>query len=131
MIPIFTSLTLRTARAALKPVLAVVTACLGFQTASAIDWYTPKDEYSIARNWSERALEGIRMDTPHPPGQARNLFSFSVCMYDAWAAFDPKAVGFVYREKHTATDIAKARREAISYAVFRMMLERHAYSRTA
>lgn len=97
----------------------------------AIDWYTPKPEYSIARNWNERILEGIRMDTPHPPGQARNLFSFSVCMYDAWAAFDPKAVGFVYREKHTATDVAAARREAISYAMYRMMLERHAFSRTA
>jgi hypothetical protein len=99
--------------------------------SAAINWYVPNPSYSIARNWSERALEGIRMDTPHPPGQARNLFSFSVCMYDAWAAYDPNAVGFVYRGKHTATDVAAARREAISYAVYRMMLERHAYSRTA
>ena len=97
----------------------------------AIDWYQPKSDYSIARNWNERILEGIRMDTPHPPGQARNLFSFSVCMYDAWAAFDTNAVGFVYREKHTAADVAAARREAISYAMYRMMLERHAFSRTA
>ncbi|MBN9693696.1 MAG: vanadium-dependent haloperoxidase [Verrucomicrobia bacterium] len=99
--------------------------------AASINWYVPKPEYSIARNWNERILEGIRMDTPHPPGQARNLFSFSVCMYDAWAAFDTNAVGFVYREKHTAPDLAAARREAISYAMYRMMLERHAFSRTA
>ena len=99
--------------------------------AATINWYVPNPDYSIARNWSERALEGIRMDTPHPPGQARNLFSFSVCMYDAWAAYDSNAVGFAYRGKHTAPDIAAARREAISYAVYRMMLERHAYSRTA
>ena len=96
-----------------------------------INWYVPNPDYSIARNWNERALEGIRMDTPHPPGQARNLFSFSVCMYDAWAAYDPNAVGFVYRTKHTAADVAAARRETISYAVYRMMLERHAFSRTA
>jgi hypothetical protein len=96
-----------------------------------IIWYVPNPAYSIARNWNERALEGIRMDTPHPPGQARNLFSFSVCMYDAWAAYDSQAVGFVYRAKHTAADAAAARREAISYAVYRMMLERHALSRTA
>jgi hypothetical protein len=109
--------------------LALVTAfsC----SAAGITWYVPKAEYSIARNWSERILEGIRMDTPHPPVHARNLFSFSVCMYDAWAAYDPNAVGFIYRGKHTATDIAAARREAISYAMYRMMLERHAYSRTA
>jgi len=99
--------------------------------AATIVWYVPNPSYSIARNWNERALEGIRMDTPHPPGQARNLFSFSVCMYDAWAAYDPNAVGFVYRGKHTAEDIPAARREAMSYAMYRMMLERHAYSRTA
>ena len=44
--------------------------------SAQIVWYTPKPEYSIAQNWNERALEGIRMDTPHPPVQARNLFSF-------------------------------------------------------
>jgi hypothetical protein len=111
-------------------VAGVFLTAFSFEVA-AIDWYVPKPEYSIARNWCERILEGIRMDTPHPPGQARHLFSFSVCMYDAWAAFDTNAVGFVYREKHTATDVAAARREAISYAMYRMMLERHAYSRTA
>jgi hypothetical protein len=99
--------------------------------AAAINWYVPKDDYSIARNWSERALESIRMDTPHPPAQARNLFTYSVCMYDAWAAFDTNAVGFVYRGKHTASDLAAARRQAISYAMYRMMVERLAYSRTA
>ena len=116
-----------------KPLL---TACVALFAAlgcgaATINWYVPHPEYSIARNWSERALEGIRMDTPHPPGQARNLFSFSACMYDAWAAYDSNAVGFAYRGKHTAPDIAAARREAISYAMYRMMTERHAYSRTA
>jgi len=86
---------------------------------------------SIARVWNERALAAIRQDTPHPPAQARNYFSFSVCMYDAWAAYDPVAVGYVYRGKHTAPDIASARSNAISYAAFRMMRERHAFSRTA
>lgn len=86
---------------------------------------------SIARVWNERALAAIRQDTPHPPAQARNYFSFSVCMYDAWAAYDPVAVGYVYRGKHTAPDIASARSNAISYAVWRMLRERHAFSRTA
>lgn len=99
--------------------------------AAVINWYSPKPDYSIARNWSERALESIRMDTPHPPAQARNLFTYSVCMYDAWAAYDTNAVGFLYRGKHSAADLAAARREAISYAMYRMMVERLAYSRTA
>jgi hypothetical protein len=102
-----------------------------FHCRAQIIWYNPNTNYSIARNWSERALESIRMDTPHPPAQARNLFSYSVCMYDAWAAYDTNAVGFIYRGKHTAADVAAARREAISYAMYRMMVERLAYSRTA
>ena len=99
--------------------------------SAQIKWYAPNPAYSIARNWNERIIEGIRMDTPHPPVHARNLFTFSVCMYDAWAAYDTNAVGFIYRGKHTAVDVAAARREAISYAMYRMMLARHAYSRTA
>ena len=112
-------------------VIACALSLVGIQGQAAINWYVPNTNYSIARNWNERALEGIRMDTPHPPGQARNLFTFSVCMYDAWAAYDTNAVGFIYRGKHTAPDVAVARREAMSYAMYRMMLERHAYSRTA
>jgi len=86
---------------------------------------------SIARDWDEQILAAIRIDTPHPPAQARNLFSLSVCMYDAWAAYDNTAVGFVYRGKHTAEDMAAARREAISYAAYRILKERYFYSRSA
>src|SRR5947209_18648134 len=87
---------------------------------------------SIARFWDEEILSAIRIDTPHPPAHARNLFSLSSCLYDAWAAYDTNgAVGYVYRGKHTAADIAAARREAISYAAYRLLRERHVYSRTA
>ena len=52
-------------------------------------------------------------------------------MYDAWAAYDTNSVGFIYHGKHTAADIEAARREAISYAAYRMMRERHVFSKTA
>src|SRR5207245_1942187 len=85
---------------------------------------------SIARDWDERALAAIRQDTPHPPAQARNLFSLSVCMYDAWAAYDTNgAVGYIYRGKYSATNLLAARNEAISYAAWRMLKERHVYSK--
>ena len=112
-------------------VTALVGLFIALNCRAQINWYVPNTNYSIARNWDERALEGIRMDTPNPPVHARNLFTFSVCMYDAWAAYDTNAVGFIYRGKHTAVDVAAARREAISYAVYRMMVERYVYSRTA
>ena len=86
---------------------------------------------SIARVWDEEILSAIRIDTPHPPVQARNLFHLSVAMYDAWAAYDNSAVGYLYRGKHTAADVPAARREAISYAAYRILKERYALSRSA
>src|SRR5690349_9486773 len=89
---------------------------------------------SIARVWNEQNLTAIRVDTPHPPVHARNLFHLSVVMYDAWAAYDPKAVGYIYRKKHrglTEAAVAESRREAISYAAYRMLKERYAYSKSA
>ena len=110
---------------------ALLVAALHCEAQLQINWYNPSPTNSVARNWNERIVESIRMDTPHPPAQARNLFSYAVCMYDAWAAYDTNSVGFIYHAKHTATDVAAARAEAISYAVYRMMVERLAYSRTA
>jgi hypothetical protein len=108
-------------RAAAKPFLLL------FLVATAVNSYGAASN-SIARVWNERALGAIRVDRPHPPVQARNLFSLSVAMYDAWAAYDPTAVGFIYHGKHTAPNIEAARSNAISYAAFRILTERHVYS---
>jgi hypothetical protein len=86
---------------------------------------------SIARIWDEEILSAIRIDLPHPPVHARNLFTFSAAMYDVWAAYDPVATGYIYRQKHTAADVSGARREAISYAAYRILKERYALSRNA
>jgi hypothetical protein len=83
---------------------------------------------SIAQTWDEQILAAIRIDRPHPPVHARNLFSLSAAMYDAWAAYDGVAVGFVYRGKHSAGDVAAARHQAISYAAYRILKERFALS---
>src|SRR5258708_19590314 len=64
---------------------------------------------TIARDWDEQCLSAVRTDTPHPPAQARNLFSLSVCMYDAWAAATNGPVGYVYRRKHTASPLPPPR----------------------
>jgi len=79
---------------------------------------------TVARIWDETLLDAIRIDKPHPPVHARNLFSLSVVMYDAWAAYDPVARGYVYTNKHTALDSAAARRAAISQAAYRLLKSR-------
>ncbi|MBN9691459.1 MAG: hypothetical protein J0M24_14570 [Verrucomicrobia bacterium] len=83
---------------------------------------------SVARMWNLELLKAIRIDTPHPPVHARNLFTLSAAMYDAWAAYDPVAVGLSYRRKHTARDVEAARDEAISYAAYTVLSERFANS---
>lgn len=87
---------------------------------------------SIARVWNEQILNAIRIDTPHPPAHARNLFHLSVAMYDAWASFDEKSVGYVYRQKHIADfqphDMERARDIIISHAAYTVLKSRYRIS---
>jgi hypothetical protein len=86
------------------------------------------EQPSIARVWNEAALAAIRIDFPNPAVHARNLFHLSVAMWDAWAAYDPVAVGYLRREFIDLPDPAAARREAISFAAYRVLSSRHARS---
>ena len=83
---------------------------------------------SVARVWDEALLDSIRRDIPAPTTHARNLFQLSAAMWDAWAAYDPKAEGYFVREKHHAADVLAAREAAISYAAYRILLWRYGYS---
>ncbi|MFO0912951.1 MAG: vanadium-dependent haloperoxidase [Pirellulales bacterium] len=83
---------------------------------------------SVARQWDDELLSAIRIDTPRPTVHARNLFHTSVAMYDAWAAYDPVAAGYLTHEKLAAGDVAAARNEAISFAAYRILSTRFANS---
>src|SRR2546430_13685537 len=72
--------------------------------------------WSVARRWDEALLDAIRRSLPNPPVHARNLFHVSVAMWDAWAAYDTTASGYVLKERIHAADVPAARNEAISYA---------------
>jgi len=80
--------------------------------------------WSVARRWDEALLDAIRRSLPNPPVHARNLFHVSVAMWDAWAAYDTTASGYVFKEKVRAADVAAARNEAISYAAYRVLTAR-------
>jgi hypothetical protein len=43
--------------------------------------------------WDDALLQAIRVGKPGPPMGARALAVVHTCMYDAWAAYDPVAVG--------------------------------------
>ncbi|MBL9116235.1 MAG: hypothetical protein JNJ83_14610 [Verrucomicrobiaceae bacterium] len=83
-------------------------------------------QQSVARTWNERLLGAIRLDVPNPPGHARNLHHTAIAMYNAWAAYDSTAVGYIFNEKVSPLppDIEAARHEAISYAAYRVIRAR-------
>ena len=101
--------------------------CLAATFITCFSLVSPALAGSVARTWNEQNLDAIRLDIPHPPAHARNLFHISVAMWDAWAAYDAVAVGYVHNEDAVAPggDIAAARREAISHAAYRVLRFRY------
>ncbi|MDP0491672.1 MAG: vanadium-dependent haloperoxidase [Verrucomicrobiota bacterium JB023] len=94
--------------------------------------YGPVQGETIARQWNEENLAAIRIAFPDPPVHARNLFHVSVAMYDAWAAYDEMAVGYVHREAaspENGMSLEDARREAVSHAAYRVLTSRYVDNR--
>ncbi|MGH1386398.1 T9SS type A sorting domain-containing protein [Kordia sp.] len=96
-------------------------------------------QHSVAREWNEELLNAIRGDFARPTVHARNLFHSSIAMYDAWALFEATAetvfLGKTYGTYTstftgiaTPTDIAAARHEVMSYAMYRLLTHRFASS---
>jgi len=85
----------------------------------------PTPDRSIARRWNEQILGAIRRDIPRPGVHARNLFHVSVAMWDAWTAYDTVSDAYLAQERLSASDIEAARREAISYAAYRVLSHRY------
>lgn len=102
--------------------------CGPARAAWAVEGCMPadRDGRSVARTWNETVLSLIRRVIPAPGVHARNLFHTSAAMWDAWAAYDPTADGYVVTEKHRAADATAAREAAMSYAAYRILTWRYA-----
>jgi hypothetical protein len=96
---------------------------------------TVQAQHSVARKWNEILLLAIRNDFARPPVHARNLFHVSVSMYDAWAAYDPVATPWLLGKWNenfycpfdgvsVPSNIQEAREKAISFAAYRIIMER-------
>ena len=83
--------------------------------------------WSIARRWNEQTLSAIRVNIPMPTVHARNLFHSSAAMYDAWAAYDDKAKGWLFKNKYFAepSKINSFREMAMSFAAYRILSHRY------
>jgi hypothetical protein len=82
---------------------------------------------SVAREWNDALLDAIRVDIPKPTVHSRNLFHTSVAMWDAWAAYEPTARGYLVQEKIFSDEIEADRNEALSYAAYRLLKHRYRF----
>ena len=77
---------------------------------------------NAAIQWNNAALQAIRDVSPGPTIGSRALAIMHTCMYDAWAAYDPKALptrpNGIPRQK-TPPDVT----QAVSYAAYRALMD--------
>jgi hypothetical protein len=90
-----------------------------------LDSYGPSADDNAVLRWSEQTLAAIRALKTGPTINARALAIVHTAMYDAWAAYDPTAVGTrlggsLRRPAAERTDAYKS--QAISYAGYRALL---------
>ena len=111
-----------TRRTALKwGALAAAAPALG---ALPLDVFASGD--SVVLRWNEAALQGVRDSKLGPPMVARALAIVHTCIYDAWAAYDNRAVGTRLggalrrpRREHTLAN----KNAAISFAAYRAAVD--------
>ena len=95
------------------------------------------ENHSIARQWNEVLLEGIRNDQARPTVHARNLFHSSLIMFDALAVYDENAEPFILGENYNGVEVpfygvvlasgdeaTVLIEEAINYGMFRLISHR-------
>jgi PAP2 superfamily len=79
---------------------------------------------TVVGEWNKAALAEVRLGKLGPPIVARALAVAHTCMYDAWTAYDARAIGVVVatprRPASEFTDSNKA--TAVSFAAYRCLL---------
>ena len=81
---------------------------------------------TVVVQWNVAALQGVRDSRIGPPMVARALAIVHTCIFDAWAAYDKRAVGTQFgdelrRPKRERTLANK--NEAISFAAYRALVD--------
>ena len=107
--------------AAAVPALALVVTACHDSSGSTAPWHP-----SVVLQWDAAELEAVRRTHPGPPTVARALAVAHTAMYDAWAAYDAKAVGTrlgaTLRRPANERTIGNKER-AISFAAYRAAVD--------
>src|SRR5216684_7980787 len=102
--------------------IAVVSVALCPRAAWSEDGLTP----NVVIQWNRAALQGVRDSKLGPPMVARALAIVHTCIYDAWAAYDTRALGTEFRDglRRPERERTPANKTiAISYAAYRAAID--------
>jgi hypothetical protein len=88
--------------------------------------YGPSPYDDVVLRWGEQTLTAVRATKPGPAVVARSLAVVHTAMYDAWAAYDAKALGTrtgASLRRPSSEFTANYKSKAISYAAYRVLLD--------
>jgi hypothetical protein len=88
---------------------------------------------NVVIQWNQAALQAVRDSTLGPPMVARALAIAHICAYDAWAAYDKRALGTQLggQLRRPARDRSLANKnEAISFAFYRAAVDLFPFDKT-
>lgn len=81
---------------------------------------------NVALRWNHALLQGVRESTIGPPAIARALAIAHTCMFDAWAAYSPRAIGTqlgASLRRPARQRTLSNREEAVSFAAYRAAVD--------
>ena len=91
-----------------------------------VQLYAQNPNSNVVIQWNQAALQGVRDSKLGPPMVARALAIVHTCIYDAWAAYDKRALGTqlggsLRQPRRERTQENK--NEAISFAAYRASVD--------
>src|SRR5437763_8241587 len=81
---------------------------------------------NVVIQWNNAALQGVRDSKIGPPMVARALAVVHTCIYDAWAAYDKRALGTQLGgslRQRTSHRTKANKNKAISFAAYRAVVD--------
>lgn len=85
------------------------------------------EKVTTPRLWSEAILQSVRYDLARPTVTSRNLFHFSMLLWDVYSLFDSELKPYLLTQKPQlpgSIDIVSERNKALSYAAYSFIMER-------
>jgi membrane-associated phospholipid phosphatase len=113
-------------RNTLSMVLSLTFMGASFLSLFPVDAHSQDLHSNVVIQWNQAALQGVRDSKLGPPMVARALAMVHTCIYDAWAAYDERALGTQLgnslRRPRSERTLA-GKNEAISFAAYRASVD--------